>query len=138
LTLDDFERAWPAIMATIRQDVGPRRHALLREAHPVSVENGVVYFEVAAHMHFHLEQLKADSGIEQAIVTAGLEQLGQPVRVSFRSADSPVTKRTDPVETVPDKDDLVASEDNEAPDAAAVVLDILGGEIVADSSETTE
>jgi DNA polymerase-3 subunit gamma/tau len=138
LTLDDFERAWPAIVATIRQDVGPRRHALLREAHPASVEDGVVYFEVAAHMHFHLEQLKADSGIEQAIVTAGLEQLGQPVRVSFRSADSPVTKRTDPVETVPDKDDLVASEDNEAPDAAAVVLDILGGEIVADSSETTE
>jgi DNA polymerase-3 subunit gamma/tau len=139
LTLGTFERAWPAIMATIRQDVGPRRHALLREAHPAAVEDGIVYFEVAAHMHFHLEQLKTDSGIEQAIVTAGLEQLGQPVRVAFRSADTPAAKRVDPgeVETVPDKDDLVASEDNEAPDAAAVVLDILGGEIVADSDEDT-
>ena len=48
LTLSEFERAWPAIMATIRQDVGPRRHALLREARPAAVESGVVYFEVAA------------------------------------------------------------------------------------------
>jgi DNA polymerase-3 subunit gamma/tau len=138
LTLADFERAWPAIMATIRQDVGPRRHALLREARPASMEDGIVYFEVAAHMHFHLEQLKADSGIEQAIVTAGREQLGQPVRVAFRSADSSITKQADPIEIVPDKDDLVASEDSEAPDAAAVVLDILGGEIVADSNDTTD
>lgn len=141
LTLGEFERAWPSIMATIRQDVGPRRHALLREAQPARVDNGVVYFEVAAHMHFHLEQLKADSGIEQAIVTAGLEQLGQPVRVAFQSADNSPTTPTgsgEPIEAVPDKDDLVASEDNAAPDPAAVVLDILGGEIVADSSETTE
>ena len=138
LTLNEFERAWPAIMATIRQDVGPRRHALLREARPVSVDNNTVYFEVAAHMHFHLEQLKADSGIEQAIVSAGREQLGQPVRVAFRSAASQTMSTAEPVETVPDKEDLVASEDNEAPDPTAVVLDILGGEIVADSNETTE
>jgi DNA polymerase-3 subunit gamma/tau len=138
LTLGEFERAWPAIMATIRQDVGPRRHALLREARPASVDNGTVYFEVAAHMHFHLEQLKADTGIEQAIVSAGLEQLGQTVRVVFRSTDSSTLPTTEPVETVPDKDDLVAPEDDKAPDPTAVVLDILGGEIVADSSETAE
>ena len=138
LTLGEFERAWPAIMATIRQDVGPRRHALLREARPASVDNGIVYFEVAAHMHFHLEQLKADTGIEQAIVAAGLDQLGQPVRVAFRSAEKAVPDPSEPVERVPDKDELAAPDDNEAPDPTAVVLDILGGEIVADSSETTE
>jgi len=138
LTLGEFERAWPAIMATIRQDVGPRRHALLREAKPVSVDGGVVYFEVAAHMHFHLEQLKADAGIEQAIVSAGLDQLGQPVRVAFRSADATATSTPEPDERAPDKDELVAADDDEAPDPTAVVLDILGGEIVADSSESTE
>ncbi|MEN8240182.1 MAG: DNA polymerase III subunit gamma/tau, partial [Actinomycetota bacterium] len=98
LTLGEFEKAWPAIMATIRQDVGPRRHALLREARPVAVDNGTVYFEVAAHMHFHLEQLKADTGIEQAIVSAGSDQLDQPVRVAFRSADKVVTLSQEPVE----------------------------------------
>ena len=138
LTLGDFERAWPAIMATIRQDVGPRRHALLREARPASVDNGVVYFEVAAHMHFHLEQLKADTGIEQAIVSAGLDQLGQPVRVAFRSADSTDAAPTEPIERTPDKDDLATQDDDSAPDPTAVVLDILGGEIVADSGESTE
>ena len=138
LTLGDFERAWPAIMATIRQDVGPRRHALLREARPASVDNGVVYFEVAAHMHFHLEQLKADTGIEQAIVSAGLDQLGQPVRVAFRSADSTDAAPTEPIERTPDKDDLATQDHDSAPDPTAVVLDILGGEIVADSGESTE
>ncbi|MCL1588478.1 MAG: DNA polymerase III subunit gamma/tau [Actinomycetia bacterium] len=138
LTFGDFEKAWPAIMATIRQDVGPRRHALLREARPVAVDNGIVQFEVAAHMHFHLEQLKADTGIEQAIVTAGMDHLGRPIRVAFRSADSTEEHRTEQVERAPDKDTLVAAEDDSAPDPAAVVLDILGGEIVADSNETAE
>jgi DNA polymerase-3 subunit gamma/tau len=138
LTFGEFEKAWPAIMATIRQDVGPRRHALLREARPVAIDNGVVQFEVAAHMHFHLEQLKADTGIEQAIVTAGMDQLGQPIRVAFHPADSTEEPETELVERAPDKDALVAAEDDSAPDPAAVVLDILGGEIVADSNETTE
>jgi DNA polymerase-3 subunit gamma/tau len=138
LTFDEFEKAWPAIMATIRQDVGPRRHALLREARPVSIDNGVVQFEVAAHMHFHLEQLKADTGIEQAIATAGVEHLGQPLRVAFQSANNTDKPKTELVERAPDKDDLVAAEDDTAPDPAAVVLDILGGEIVADSNEASE
>jgi DNA polymerase-3 subunit gamma/tau len=138
LTFGEFEKAWPAIMATIRQDVGPRRHALLREARPVAIDNGIVQFEVAAHMHFHLEQLKADTGIEQAIVTAGMDHLGQPIRVAFRAADSKEEHQTEQLERAPDKDTLVAAEDDSAPDPAAVVLDILGGEIVADSNETAE
>ena len=89
-------------------------------------------------MHFHLEQLKADTGIEQAIVTAGMDHLGQPIRVAFRAADSTEEHKTEQVERAPDKDTLVAAEDDSAPDPAAVVLDILGGEIVADSNETAE
>jgi DNA polymerase-3 subunit gamma/tau len=137
LTFEEFERAWPAIMATIRQDVGPRRHALLREARPVSVDNGIVSFEVAAHMHFHLEQLKADEGIEQAIVAAGMDQLDRQVRVAFRSADEAATS-TESAEQVPDKDDLATRDDDDARDPTAVVLDILGGEIVTDGSDTTK
>jgi DNA polymerase-3 subunit gamma/tau len=138
LTFDEFENAWPAIMATIRQDVGPRRHALLREARPVAIDNGVVQFEVAAHMHFHLEQLKADTGIEQAIVTAGMDNLGQPIRVAFRAADTTEESQTEHIERAPDKDALVAVEGDSAPDPAALVLDILGGEIVDDTNETAE
>jgi DNA polymerase-3 subunit gamma/tau len=132
LEFSDFERAWPAIVAQIRQDVGPRRHALLKEASPAGIENGVVVFEVAAHMHFHLEQLKADDGIAAAISAAGVDHLGQPVSVSFRSSDEPTVAKEPETEVVPDKDDLVESHPNGGESVIDNVLDVLGGEIVGD------
>ncbi len=135
ITIEAFERVWPAIVATIRQDVGPRRHALLREAAPVSIEGGTVVFEVASHMHFHLEQLKSDEGITNAIATAGSEQLGQPINVVFRSADAPQLSQEEDAGRAPDKDDLLDAGDD-AVDPASVVLDILGGEIVSDTDDS--
>ena len=132
LDFSEFERAWPAIVAQIRQDVGPRRHALLKEASPAGVENGIVIFEVASHMHFHLEQLKADDGIAAAISAAGMDHLGQPVSIAFRSSDAPTRSEQPEVEVVPDKDDLAESNDGEEPDVVTNVLDVLGGEIVGD------
>ena len=130
LEFSDFERAWPAIVAQIRQDVGPRRHALLKEASPVGIENGIVVFEVASHMHFHLEQLKADEGIAAAISEAAEGQLGQPVSVSFRSSDAPAVTDQTEVEVVPDKDDLIESQSKGDSEVIDNVLDVLGGEIV--------
>jgi hypothetical protein len=119
-------------VAQIRQDVGPRRHALLKEASPAGIENGIVVFEVASHMHFHLEQLKADDGIAAAISAAGVDHLGQPVSVAFRSSDAP--ESTEEPETVraPDKDDLAESHAGGEPNVIDNVLDVLGGEIVGD------
>jgi DNA polymerase-3 subunit gamma/tau len=130
LEFSNFERAWPAIVAQIRQDVGPRRHALLKEASPAGIESGVVIFEVAPHMHFHLEQLKADEGIANAISAAGNDHLGQSVSVSFRSRDVPPASERPELEVVPDKDDLVESHDKGDSNVIDTVLDVLGGEIV--------
>jgi hypothetical protein len=130
LEFSDFERAWPAIVAQIRQDVGPRRHALLKEASPVGIESGIVVFEVASHMHFHLEQLKADEGIATAISEAAEGQLGQSVSVSFRSSDAPAVTDHTAVEVVPDKDDLIESPSKGGSEVIDNVLDVLGGEIV--------
>ncbi len=132
LDFADFERVWPAIVAQIRQDVGPRRHALLKEASPTTVENGRVVFEVASHMHFHLEQLKADSGIAEAISTAATDHLGHPVSVAFRSADVETAPEEIMPERVPNKDDLIEANDDDPSDALSNVLDVLGGEIVGD------
>ncbi|MCL1593539.1 MAG: DNA polymerase III subunit gamma/tau [Actinomycetia bacterium] len=134
LAFEDFERAWPAIVATIRQDVGPRRHALLREATPFAIEGNTAVFVVAAHMHFHLEQLKTDAGITDAIVAATTDQLGKTIEVSFRSAGNDERPIPEEAETVPDKDDLIEAGDEAATDPADIVLDILGGEIVSDTS----
>jgi DNA polymerase-3 subunit gamma/tau len=132
LEFSDFERAWPAIVAQIRQDVGPRRHALLKEASPAGIENGIVVFEVASHMHFHLEQLKADDGIAAAISAAGVDHLGQPMSVAFRSSDAPERTEQPETEVVPDKDDLAESHAGGEPNVIDNVLDVLGGEIVGD------
>jgi DNA polymerase-3 subunit gamma/tau len=129
VSIEEFEKAWPAMMAEIRQDIGPRRQALLREASPVSVEGGAVVFEVAAHMHFHLEQLKTDTEIAEAIRIAATKHLGSPVRVSFRSADAtPVVVESEP-ERAPDKDDLLEASPD-ALDPVAVVVDILDGKVI--------
>ncbi|MGI9585847.1 MAG: DNA polymerase III subunit gamma/tau [Acidimicrobiia bacterium] len=131
VTLEEFEGVWPAIVATIRSDVGPRRHALLREAEPTEIVDGVVVFEVAEYKHFHLEQLKADEGIAQAITTLSEEKLGTPLSVSFRAG--PATPKTeDSTDRIPDKEQLVAHDGEDEPDAASLLLDVLGGEIVSE------
>jgi DNA polymerase-3 subunit gamma/tau len=132
LEFSDFERAWPAIVAQIRQDVGPRRHALLKEASPVRIENGAVVFEVASHMHFHLEQLKTDDGIAEAISGAGADHLGRPIAVTFRSSEAPAPKEQSEVERAPDKDDLAEATGDTETTVIDNVLDVLGGEIVGD------
>ncbi|MGI9667566.1 MAG: DNA polymerase III subunit gamma/tau [Acidimicrobiia bacterium] len=130
--LADFNRIWPSVAASIRTDVGPRRHALLKEATPVGVQDGTVVFEVAAHMHFHLEQLKADQELADAISAGASAQLGGPVRVRYQSADAPVPVEEEP-ERVPDKGDLEEAKD-EGPDPTSTVLEMLGGEIVTENS----
>ena len=132
LAFVDFERTWPAIVAQIRQDLGPRRHALLKEASPVGIENGSVVFEVASHMHFHLEQLRADEGIAAAISAAGRDHVGMPIAVTFRASDAPTTSSHSEIERAPDKEDLAEAKDEGEPDVVSNVLDVLGGEIVGD------
>lgn len=132
ITMDQFNKAWPAIMAEVRQTVGPRRQALLREAFPRSMSGSTVMFEVAAHMHFHLEQLKADEGIADAIGDATMEHLGSRIGVSFRSADAPTAVVETELERVPDKDDLMSADDDDAIDPVAVVADILNGQIIGE------
>jgi hypothetical protein len=89
----------------------------------------VVVFEVAAHMHFHLEQLKADSEIAEAISNAAKKHIGSPVHVLFRSADAVAPVEEAEPERAPDKDDLLEA-GSEAVDPVAVVVDILDGKVI--------
>jgi len=130
-TINDFERIWPAVVASIRNDVGPRRHALLREAVPVAVDRGTVTFEVASHMHFHLEQLKADEGLSLAIRNAASDQLGKPVTVAYRSADVG-TVEAEP-QRAPDKENLTEAHDDDQADPMDTMIELLGGEVVQDT-----
>jgi DNA polymerase-3 subunit gamma/tau len=132
ISMDQFNKAWPAIMAEIRQTVGPRRQALLREAFPRSISGSTIIFEVAAHMHFHLEQLKADEGISDAIGDAAHKHLGSRIGVEFRSADAETPVVEAELQRVPDKDELLNADDDGAIDPVAVVADILNGQIIGE------
>jgi DNA polymerase III subunit gamma/tau len=134
-TLAEFERIWPSVVAYVRTDVGPRRHALLREATPVAVDRGTVTFEVDAHMHFHLEQLKADTELSAAMARAASDQLGGPVRIVYRSAvdPGPVTESTP--DRAPDIDDLFEAGESDDSDPTRTMVDILGAEVISDTSK---
>lgn len=133
-TLPDFERVWPSVVAYVRTEVGPRRHALLREATPVDVNGGTVTFEVATHMHFHLEQLKADAELSEAMAAAATKQLGQTVRIAYRSADAESAPEPTVPDRAPDKDELLEAGD-EASDPTKTVVDLLDAEIVSDDAD---
>lgn len=131
LELEEFESVWPALVAKVRTDVGPRRHAYLREATPVGVESGTVLLEVPAHLHFLLEQLKADIELQQAVVTLADELVGGRIALAFRAADTDVTPEPEP-QRAPDKDRLIESDQDPEDDPTGIVVDMLGGEVVSE------
>ncbi len=130
LDLETFESAWPALTARVRDEGGPRRHALLKEAVPVEVVDGTVALELESQ--FHLEQLSADRELIGMMEALGRELLGGAVRVTFRAAaPSDGVLRPEAPSRAPDKDDLLEEGDDIA-DPADLVADILGGEVVSD------
>ncbi len=130
LDLATFEAAWPALTARVRDEAGPRRHALLKEAVPVEVVGGTIALELDSP--FHLAQLGADQELIALMERLGRELLGGTVRITFRAAPaSEAAALPEASPRAPDKDDLL-EEGNDIADPAGLVADILGGEVVSD------
>ncbi len=133
LTLEQVAIAWPELFATIREDVGVSRQALLRAAAPAAVEGNTIVLHVPEHLGFHLMRLQQDDDLKARLGKAAGSILGGGVKVDFRPGDvaSGVEAPEEPARA-PDKDDL---EDGAAQsDPADLVADILGGEIVEDGA----
>ena len=62
-TMGAVESAWPALVGKVREAVGPRRYALLKEAAPGSADGNTLTLHVPAHLTFHLESLKEDQAL---------------------------------------------------------------------------
>jgi DNA polymerase-3 subunit gamma/tau len=133
--LATFESAWPAIAARMRDLAGPSRHALLKEARPVSVADGTAVLELPAHLPFHLQQLRADSELHELLGRAAGEFVGGALRIEFRaqSETSPEGEASIEPTRAPDKDELV-EEDEGAIDPTDLVVDMLGGEVIDEES----
>ena len=128
VTLAEFSAAWPAIVAKVRDQFGARRHAFVKVAEPVSVEDGVAILTLPTHQHFHLEQLNADTELQTALKAIAAEILGGSIRLEFRAGDGEAAS-TEP-ERAPDKDRL--SEGDGPEDPADLIVDMLGGEVVSE------
>jgi DNA polymerase-3 subunit gamma/tau len=135
LDLDTFAAAWPAIVAQVRDQAGPRRHALLKEAAPAEIAEATVTFEIPDHLPFHLEQLRADTELHAIVAGVAADVLGGGIEVAFRAGSGPSSPGTLPEPSrAPDKDTLRAADEDElaAEDPEALMADMLGGEIVTE------
>ncbi len=128
VSLGEFSAAWPAIVARIRDQFGARRHAFLKVAEPVAVENGVAVLALPTHQHFHLEQLNADTELQSALADIAAELLGGSIALEFRSGDG--EERPSEPERAPDKERLTEGAGPEDP--ADLIVDMLGGEVVSE------
>ncbi len=133
--LATFESAWPAIAARMRDLAGPSRHALLKEARPVGIEDGTAVFELPAHLPFHLQQLRADTELHELLGRAAAEFVGGTLEMDFRAQSDPLAagESVSDVTQVPDEDELI-EQDEGAIDPTELVVDILGGEVVDDQT----
>lgn len=128
VSLSAFTSAWPSIVAQVRESLGLRREALLREAKPGGVAGDTVILQISPHLGFHLAQLQSDEQVAQVVGEKASEALGANVRVRFESGDKPI-EVVEEREVVVDKNDLEPA-DSAGDDAIALVEDLLGGEVI--------
>ena len=133
LTIGQFEAVWPALVAGVRDDLGPRRQALFREASPGRVEGSKVTLILPNHLSFHLEQLQGDEMVRQVVEARAAELLGGSIQVQFRSG---TLGGADPAVAEPDGGDRPVSKHQllEAPaattDPDSLVEGLLGGQVI--------
>jgi len=136
LTMQAVEAAWPALVGKVREAVGPRRYALLKEASPGTADADRLVLHVPSHLTFHLESLQEDAALREVVEMAASDLLGGRVRIAYEPEpdaagealqqsmpDAPV--RPD----IPAPGDLVGEADGGI-DPTKLVEDILGGEVV--------
>ncbi len=127
---DAVDAIWPALVARVRDEAGPRRHALFRETRPGGVVDGTLVLEVPSHLPFHLAQLSEDDLLNGVVSAAAGQLLGAKVKVVYRQGEPPVPARLDhTLQRAPDKDSLL-EEGEGGIDPADLLRDMLGGEIV--------
>ena len=138
LTMREVESAWPALVGKVREAVGPRRYALLKEATPGTAERNKLVLHLPAHLTFHLESLQEDSALREVVEMAASDLLGGRVRVSYDTVpggDDPPRESPDPAPETPPRapapGDLVGEAEGGI-DPTKLVEDLLDGEVVED------
>lgn len=88
VAIETIRTAWPSMLHEMREEVGMRSHALLREAVPDRVDGDAIVFIVPAHLTFHLERLRAEPQLGDRLTAAIGARLGVHPKVTFESGGS--------------------------------------------------
>ena len=134
LDIASFEAVWPAVVARIRDDAGPRRHAWLKEAIPTRAEGGTVTLEMDAKYRFHYEQIQADVDLKKMIEAIAGSLLDGGIEVVYHLRGEEELEKEE-TSRAPDDEDLLHPDDSEIvenDDPTAFVVEAFGGEILAD------
>ncbi|NNF09651.1 MAG: DNA polymerase III subunit gamma/tau [Acidimicrobiia bacterium] len=136
LSMKAVENAWPALIGKVREAVGPRRYALLKEATPGTAEGEKLVLHLPPHLTFHLESLQEDQALRDVVEMAASDLLGGRVAIAYAPGPGPAEPAVqaslpDNPPRAPAPADLVGEEDGGI-DPAKLVEDILGGEVVPD------
>ncbi len=124
LSLAAVRSAWPQVFGRLRDELGPRRTALLRESNPGVVDGDRVVLHV--RMSFHLEKLRADPQVAAMVSRELGVLLGGTPKISFAPEDGAGATTSTPVveveehdatEELPDKERL-----DEAPEQDPIAL----------------
>ncbi len=129
LDLGGVEAVWPALVARVRDDVGPRRFALFREAEPAAVDGATIVLEVPARLPFHLAQLQEDRDLAKSVEAAAAELLGGRVEVAYRAAAAEEEAVAEAPSRAPAEHELFEAGAGGI-DPAELVKDLLDGEVV--------
>ncbi|NND84822.1 MAG: hypothetical protein HKN46_06695 [Acidimicrobiia bacterium] len=109
LSLQTVVAAWPQVFGRLRERLGPRRTALLRESTPAAVDGDTL--ELRVRMSFHLDKLRADEDVARMVSEELGALLGGSPSIVFAPEDgsaAPVAPVVDAVEeevaeALPDK-----------------------------------
>ncbi len=136
LSMQAVQAAWPALIGKVREAVGPRRYALLKEATPGSAEAENLVLHVPAHLTFHLESLQEDQALREVVEMAASDLLGGRVRVAYEPVPESGGGSAGVQNPLPDgpprapaPGDLVGEAEGGI-DPTKLVEDLLGGEVV--------
>jgi len=133
LDLALVEAVWPALVERVRKEAGPRRHAIFRACRPAAVEGNRVILEVPVNLTFHLAQLVEDRSLNSTVSSIAGGLLGGEVVVAYRAGDGEAAAGEGAGAIAPVAEEGPSEEaGRRPPDPAAVVTEILGGEVVSD------
>ena len=124
LNLESVNAVWPQLVAAVRDGVGPRRYAYLRDAAPLAIEDGGLVLGVPAG--FHLESIREDIALQQIVADAASELLAGPVHIVYRLG---LTET--PVEVPIRVPDSLGDPQPANLDPTELVVNLLGGSVIS-------